>query len=134
MLLAYRKSVDVEEIEHIRLSCQLLDRTLTGRKGNQLHMSLSNFWCYGLITFPVMKIADEHVEQIQACLLRAPVILALKLCFGVREKTFQGFPVEPLSELDQEIAAGSACCVICGHLVGLISNGAFLDNMQHGRS
>lgn len=90
--------------------------TLTCRKGNKLHMSLCNLWCYSLWTVPLHEVTNEHVEQVQTCLLRTPVIWTLKLCLGVCEEAFQRFTVEPLSQLDQEIAASSACCVIGGHL------------------
>lgn len=62
--------------------------------------------------FAILKIANKHVEQVEACLLRAPVALAGKLCLRVREEAFQRLLVKPLSYLYQKISTSSTRSVV----------------------
>lgn len=47
----------------------------------------------------ILEITDEHVEQIQASFLRAPIMLASELALGVGKEAFKCPLVKPLSHL-----------------------------------
>jgi len=46
-----------------------------------------------------LQVADEHIEQVQACFLRAPIMLARELALGVGKEAFQRPLVKPFSNL-----------------------------------